>query len=315
MAGIPKSNQDIRSIKALVVGYGSIGSRHTRLLKELGCSVAVVSRRTIKEERCFSDLASALEEETPGYVVIANETEEHYHTFSLLAASGFAGKVLVEKPLFHSVQNPSANKFSLIGIGYHLRFNPLIQRLRQALEGEKIISTHVLTGLYLPLWRPWQDYRSGYSARKPGGGVLRDISHELDFSLWLLGGWEKVVAAGGHLSSLDIESDDVFSLLVETPKSPILSIQLNYLDRASRREVIVNTDKHTIKVDLIQQSLQIDKEIIEVPCDRDETFRSQHRAVLAGDIRSLCTLAEGLDLIRFIDCAERSVREQRWISK
>ena len=34
--------------KALVIGYGSIGSRHARLLDELGCEVGVVSQRVLK---------------------------------------------------------------------------------------------------------------------------------------------------------------------------------------------------------------------------------------------------------------------------
>ena len=34
--------------KALVIGYGSIGSRHARLLDELGCEVGVVSHRALK---------------------------------------------------------------------------------------------------------------------------------------------------------------------------------------------------------------------------------------------------------------------------
>lgn len=35
--------------KALVVGLGSIGTLHARILTELNCKVSIVSRRPVKE--------------------------------------------------------------------------------------------------------------------------------------------------------------------------------------------------------------------------------------------------------------------------
>ena len=34
-------------MRALVVGYGSIGVRHTRVLQKLGCDTAVLSNRDV----------------------------------------------------------------------------------------------------------------------------------------------------------------------------------------------------------------------------------------------------------------------------
>ena len=37
-------------------------------------------------------------------------------------------------------------------------------------------------------WRPKQDYHTSYSAYKnKGGGVLLDLSHELDYATWIFG--------------------------------------------------------------------------------------------------------------------------------
>jgi len=43
-------------LKVLVIGYGSIGQRHARVLTELGCHVAVMSRRPIEFQPCYSEL-------------------------------------------------------------------------------------------------------------------------------------------------------------------------------------------------------------------------------------------------------------------
>src|SRR5215471_14335890 len=84
---------------ALVVGYGSAGRRHARLLQKLGCQVAVVSRRSIDYALRFSSLREALATLAVDYVVVANETSQHAATVEALLAHGFAGRLLVEKPL------------------------------------------------------------------------------------------------------------------------------------------------------------------------------------------------------------------------
>ena len=93
-------------MRVLVIGYGSIGSRHTRVLINLGCKVSVLSKRVVEFEPCYDNLKIALKEEQPDYVVITNKTVEHYSTLLELSRLGYKGIVLVEKPLFH----PSADK-------------------------------------------------------------------------------------------------------------------------------------------------------------------------------------------------------------
>ena len=65
-------------MKALVVGYGSIGQRHARVLEELGFEVAVVSRRPVEHPRRYDCLDTALSGWRPEYVVIASRTSEHF---------------------------------------------------------------------------------------------------------------------------------------------------------------------------------------------------------------------------------------------
>ena len=74
-------------MKALVVGYGSIGSRHARLLTSLGCEVAVLSSRDVDVPLRYRTLTDALAWK-PGYVVIANRTSQHYQHSSELAEAG-----------------------------------------------------------------------------------------------------------------------------------------------------------------------------------------------------------------------------------
>ena len=111
---------------ALVCGFGSIGQRHVRLLREMGLDVYVYSRRSLSGEKRFPDLSSALTETQPEYVVIANETSEHLTALKTALAFGVP-KILVEKPLFTVSEILPKAPESQVCVAYNLRFHPLIQ--------------------------------------------------------------------------------------------------------------------------------------------------------------------------------------------
>lgn len=301
-------------MKALVVGYGSIGRRHARILEELGCSVGVVSQRDVGHPRVFNGLIPALEKWNPDYLVIANKTSEHFDTVASLANYGFQGKVLSEKPLFDRFLEIPANSFSSFGVAYNLRFHPLIQRLQDFLRDQNPLSALVYVGQYLPQWRPGSDYRDSYSSKNSqGGGVLRDLSHELDYTNWLLGGWKRLTANGGHFSHLELHSDDFFDLLIEMNNCPLVGIHLNYLDRIPRREILIHTDENSFRLDLVNGTIALDEKIEKHNLYGDLTYLKEHQAILSDDISKLCSPQEGLAIVKMIECAEKASREKVWV--
>jgi predicted dehydrogenase len=304
------------SVRALVIGYGSIGSRHARLLTELGCETAILSQRQIDFRVVYADLASALSGHRPDYVVVANPTNQHHATLSELAATGFGGRVLIEKPLFEHARPIPDNSFGSFSVAYNLRFHPVIQRLRELVANESVLSVQAYVGQYLPGWRPGTDYRQSYSASaEQGGGALRDLSHEFDYLGWLFGHWRAVTALGGHVSSLEIDSDDLFVLLMQTDRCPVLSVQVSYLDRGARRRIIVNTERHTIEADLVGGTITVDRSVETFSTERDYTYREMHRALLAGNFDTLCPIQDGLATLQLIEAAEQANRQKEWITR
>ena len=303
-------------MNVLVVGYGSIGSRHARILTELGCRTGVVSVRQVDFPIVYSQLAEAVATEQPEYIVIANSTNKHHQTLSALARIDYPGIVLVEKPVFTHCMIVPPNAFRKVFVAYNLRFHPVIQRLKTLLEGEKILSVQAYVGQYLPDWRPMSDYRASYSASaEQGGGALRDLSHELDYLTWMLGPWERVSALGGQLSPLEITSDDVFAVLLVTASCPIVTLQMNYLDRSTRRSTVINTSEHTFEADLIRGTVMIDRDSEMLTAERDYTYRAMHESILSGRTDTACSLGEGLETLRMIEAIERAANGGVWVER
>jgi len=303
-------------MKVLIIGFGSIGERHARIFTEEGATVAVVSRREVEYSPQFPSLEEALAKFSPDIVLIANRTNEHYQTLLDLIGLHYRGIVLIEKPLFDSHQELPPHNFAHVFVTYNVRYHPIVQRLRDILAGENVLSVQAYVGQYLPNWRPQSDYRKTYSASKEfGGGALRDLSHDLDILNWVLGGWQRLTALGGQHSHLEIDSDDVFAIMMATNACPIATLQVNYLDRIGHRIILINTDNHTIQADMFKGTLLIDKELEEFHYERDTTYRLQNQAILSGDYADLCTLEQGLDVMHMIGAVEKAAEEKVWITR
>lgn len=302
-------------MKALVIGYGSIGRRHTDVLEALGHDVAVVSRRAVSHPRRYSDIAAALAGFGPVYAVVASRTNEHRDDIAELARLGFSGMLLIEKPVYDQGAEAPGGAFEKIKVAFNLRFHPAMLRFRELLDGRTVRAATVYCGSYLPDWRPNTDYRAGYSAiRSEGGGVLRDLSHELDYVNWLFGPWRRVAAIGGCFGNLGIDSDDVFSMLLETKNVPSVTLGINYLDSVTRRDVLAITDTGSVRLDLVNGTVEHDGNVESFSVERNDTYTAEHTAMLAGDDSVICDIEDGLQVMRLIGAAERAAGQGEWVA-
>ncbi len=300
--------------RGLVIGYGSIGERHARVLEALGFAVSVVSRRREGGGRAvFASMDEAQSAGPADYVVVADETGRHAETLAGLAASGHRGSVLVEKPLFAAASPLPAHRFGRAGVGYNLRFHPALRALRAALAGRPVQMANFYAGQHLGDWRPGRDMARTYSAsRAAGGGVLRDLSHELDLATWLFGPWRRVAAVGGRLGSVTVDADDGWGILLGCEGCPVVTIELNSLDRSGRRVVTVQADGETLRADLVASTLEIGREKQSLKSDRDQTYADMHRALLDGS-PDVCSFGEGERVVGLIEAIETAAHERRWI--
>jgi predicted dehydrogenase len=303
------------SVNVVVVGAGSIGSRHQRILKQLGHQVSVVSEHSPNAE--FKSLSDALGRQSFDYAVIASQTSQHFHDFSTLIRNKFKGRVLIEKPLFEKPYRLKSNLFSLAAVGYNLRFHPAIIWLKDTLPKlGHLSSANFYVGQHLPTWRPDTDYRRSSSAQDTsGGGVLRDLSHELDLAQHLFGDWQRLTAIGGKFSDLEITTDDTFSILISATNCNVVSVHLNYLDQIKQREITINGNNGTISVDLVGNCAKFNDLEVKFSVSADDSYTAQHLAVIANDSQDICTLGDALKVVDTIEAIETAAKKQKWVSR
>ena len=302
----------------LVIGQGSIGQRHARILSDMNHEVIAVSKHAnpaLYPYTIYSDSSQALQENSVDYAVIASATDRHLADIESLVKFGFSGIVLVEKPLLIRFQDLFPTHFSEIYAAYNLRFHPLLQKLHRQLQGQEVLSAHIYGGQYLPDWRPDRDYRQCYSASKTrGGGVLRDLSHELDLINWLFGAWDSVTALGGKKSDLDIDSDDLWACLMKLKSGAAVTLQLNYLDQPGRRNMTILTNQVTFELDLIKGVLNENGVEEHESVERDTTYQAQHHAILGGESHNACRAEEAMEVMRVIEAIERSATLEKTVN-
>jgi predicted dehydrogenase len=257
----------------VVVGAGSIGRRHLGNLRKLGVQrltacdpdperlVGVDSE--LRVSSC-TDFEKALATK-PDAVLIC--TPPVLHVAQALAAVEAGAHVFIEKPLSHNLDGTielveSARKRNrIVQVGYNLRFHPGLQKLKVLIDDGtlgKVLWAYVEVGQYLPDWRPSQDYRQSYTARRElGGGILLDGSHELDYITWLLGASVEVACMASKVSALEVNVEDCADLLLHFASGARATVHLDFIQRGYSRSCKVVGELGTAVWDFTAKEVRV----------------------------------------------------------
>ncbi|MSR71062.1 MAG: Gfo/Idh/MocA family oxidoreductase [Candidatus Taylorbacteria bacterium] len=207
------------SLKILIVGFGSIGQRHYKNLKDFGfktIGVYDVDQQKIKDAK--ADAVSTLNTSSVksfDVVFICNPSSDHIDASLVCAEAGL--HLFIEKPLsikldqIEQLKKIVEEKKLITMVGCNMRFHPCIDFIKKYLEEKKLGKIYSIKhefGHYLPSWRPDVDYRLAYGGRNEGI-ILNDI-HEFDLLFWL-NDWNSVISKNiffTRSSNLEIKTED-----------------------------------------------------------------------------------------------------------
>jgi predicted dehydrogenase len=302
-------------VKVLVIGYGSIGRRHVEVLQSIDSNIIVdiVTTQAVVELAVYQRLEVVSNINKYDYFVIASETSKHFEQLKYICSQVTGKKVLVEKPLFDRAYDRFLLN-NMVFVAYNLRFHPVIQHVKKLIGQDEIYYANVFCGQYLPTWRPNRDYRTSYSADAlKGGGVLRDLSHELDYAAWLFGDIVEIQGVNTKISDLEINSDDIFAATAISENKTIMNISVDYISKTPMRRMIIHASEYTIEVDMIGNKVvsfdkKGNKEVSDFGViDRNLTYQSMHKAVLSEDNDVLCSYEEAEKTTVLIDQVSSAV--------
>jgi predicted dehydrogenase len=310
--------------KVLIIGCGSIGERHLRCFLRTGRAemVACENRPAVLEKitqqyqvRGFPELGAALEKEQFDAAVVC--APAHLHISMALQCLRHGANVLIEKPLstglgeVQELQDEISRLKKFAAVAYTYHFQPGICAAREVLQSGKLgrpLQATVLCGQHFPTYRP--AYRETYYTRhETGGGAIQDmLTHLVNAMEWMVGPSTRVYCEAAHQMLEGVTVEDTVCVAARNG-SVLVNYTLNQFQPPNEATFLVHCEGGSVKVEWHEQRWGVwprgaaGWEYHSAPVkERDDLFEAQAGAfldALAGAQTNLCTVAEGIQTLKF----------------
>ena len=246
-------------MRVLIIGLGSIGQRHLRLLKE-HFSYEIFAKRHKKPEKKenFGIKSLFSWEEVDEYyfdvAFICNPTYLHIETAIECAKRKM--HLFIEKPIDCKLDRLDelldiVDKKELTSyVVYPMRHIPGIKLLKAIMEVEKDISLKAVCETNLNTWRLYPTY-SLY--RGQGGGALLELSHEIDMLNYLLGPVKAIRGKVERRTNITKDAEDFAELFLSHETGNESCALLDIGNKRQSRYIEMSFKHHTwtehLKVD------------------------------------------------------------------
>lgn len=240
-------NKNWKNLSILLVGCGSIGKRHARVLTSLGvkdiraCDSDKNQLEGLLHESPVVKHCNSFEDglkEKPDVVFILTPSEMHIPMAMQAIKAGC--HVFSEKPLSSTLEGVDelsklmSESGKKMMIGFCFRYHKGLLKVRQSLNAGRIgrlISIRALMGEHLPSVRP--DYKTLFTTKYSG---VFDLLHEIDLAIWFAAQpVQRVYSLYGTYSDIGIEAPDIVEILIGFKDRCTASIHLDFFQRPRRR--------------------------------------------------------------------------------
>jgi predicted dehydrogenase len=316
----------------LVVGCGSIGRRHIRLLNERSDTTVWACDRDPEimadamakapAARTFAKLDDALTEH-PDFVWVC--TPDQAHAPVAVAAMRAGAHVFCEKPLSDTVDGAieiseaAKSTGRLVGVGYILRCEDGFQCIRQMIDDGKLgtlLSASARIGAYDTLLFSKTDFMI---ARKDS--LVLDYSHEIDYLLWYFGPVAEVTATAACIGDLAKKAaPNVVDATMRFANGAVVGLHMDYIQLPGRRSLELYGDggrlSYTPGTGVIHYEEHGADAITDIPVtgERDDWFRREHQLffeAVDAEQQPLVSAADSLATLRVATAIITAYREKR----
>jgi len=292
----------VKKTSLCMVGAGSIGRRHLRLLKERGdVSLGVVEPHDESWSRLVADVGElerfASMDEALGsgrFEAFAIATPHGLHAKMAIAALEAGCHVFCEKPMSDSLSEcrcmtEAARKSGKVfSVGFMFHFDPFVRKVKEIVDSGRI-------GKVLHFSSRFATYNclkcsvTRHQAHTPYSLVM-DCIHDADLLCWMCGSapdyaWSSAYQAG----DLELTSNPNFIDTVFRWKDSKLGAHLhyNYVEHPQVHALEIVGDRGSVRGDfmkpsIILSSIEGTSEVIDFSRDFDDVYRAEWEAFLAA---------------------------------
>ena len=266
---------------------------------------------------------------SPDAAIFSNPASMHIQSALPFANTGV--NLLIEKPISNNLEQAQdlvalcERKNIKLMTGYNLRYLPSLIEFRKLILGNKIGTIYSIkseAGSFLPNWRRGKDYRDSVSGQEGlGGGVLLELSHELDYIQWIFGPIKWVSAKLTKQSELEVDVEDTSAMIVGIDKETnlgdlIASINLDFIRRDPIRNCSVVGSKGSLRWDGLEGTIKhfpMNAKNWETLYSKDEdiftTYKDEIKNFfdsIINDSNPLVDGNEGLKTLQVVEAAKKS---------
>ena len=332
----PRGIRAAMAMRVGVIGVGSMGQNHARVLSELDALAAVadpdVEAGGIVSNRFqvsyFTDHKSLLKEDLgAGCAAVAPESQAPV----ALGAIAAGLHVLVEKPLAPSVEDAqrivdAADRAGItLAVGHVERHNPTVAAVKRHLDKGQFGDLITISARRV----------SSFPTRVRDVGVVMDLGvHDIDILRYLVGApVESVYALGGR--KMHDRFEDHAALLLRFASGVNGYVEVNWLTPMKVRRLALTCLKNFVEVDYIDQSITVSSSslgtldafnLYELPLEHHtQTIRVRKEEPLRREIEDflraikekgapLVTGEDALETLRVVEAAVASSQEGRTVA-
>ena len=320
-----------------IIGFGSIAQKHLNNLIKFSKNnkIFIVSKRNHKSTSkriFFLKKIEELIDKQVSLVLICTPANQHLKNLS--TCMKFLKKdvsYFIEKPItteylslkkFYNKNTSKLMSKLLVGyqFGYSKAFNKLC-KLVKSNNKKKILSATVICNSFLPNWRNNRDYRKSSSLKKTeGGGVLLELSHEIDYIRNLFGIPTQVVASPIQQNIFKSNTEESVNAFLVFAKKFTLHLQLNFNHEFDKsRYCQINFENRKLIWNLLDNSITIiskynKKKVIRF---KDKYFETQSKYLLSTINKKekfkLNLIYDSMQNLMIIDSLKKSNKNNKFI--
>lgn len=243
-------------MKVVVIGLGSMGKRRIRLIRQLDKEIEIVGVDTNEErkkkcqEECkietFSNLKDAIKRVKPDCAFVC--TSPLSHSGLIYKCLGLGLHIFTELNLVDDGYEENIllaeQKKRVLFMSSTFLYREEIKKIKSLTKKAGCVLNYTYhVGQYLPDWHPWENYKEYFVADRSSNGCREIFAIELPWLTDVFGEIVKVDVVKSKMSSLDLDYDDNYLVIIQHKSGHKGSLAVDIVSRKAVRNLEVFGEK------------------------------------------------------------------------